>query len=137
MIGESNQNVVAAFCLILLLSGCDASVSGPERDNPKDPGSPNWTTVRPFIYDVSKTADNTVQVKWVNSTPYGMYFRIERRVITSGDYTLIGSVQGSAATNVFIDGTIIPVGYTYGYRVGIVGSGGGITYSYDFPIDIF
>jgi len=124
------------LCLLFLLAGCD-TVSGPERDNPNDPGSPNWVTQRPFIYNVTRIADNRVRVSWVCNTMYGSYFRVDRRVITSGSYTFIGIVPGSAATNIFVDSTAIPLGYTYGYRVGVVGSAGAVTYSYDFPVDMF
>ena len=137
MAGNVLQRALIPCCLFLLFGGCDVPVNAPIRDNPSDPGSPNWTTQRPFIYDVSKTADNKVQVKWVCSTKYGVSFNVERRIINTVSYSLIGSVPGSATTNVFIDSTNIPAGHTYGYRVGIVGPAGAVTYSYDFPIDIF
>jgi hypothetical protein len=137
MTGNSALAVLIVMNVLLLCAGCDALVSGPVRDNPNDPASPIWTTQRPFISNVSMTADNKVRVNWVCSTKYGIYFRVERRVITASTYALIGTVPGSAATNIFIDSTSIPVGHTYGYRVGVVGSGGAVTYSYDFPIDIF
>ncbi len=137
MAGISLRSALAASWMVLLLAGCDAIVTGPARDNPKDPGSPVWTTQRPFIYSVVKTTDNKIQVSWSCSTPYGVSFRVERRIMNTAAYTLIGTVPGSAATNIFIDATGPPVGFTYGYRVGVVGSAGAVTYSYDFPIDIF
>ncbi len=123
--------------LVMLIEGCGVPIDSPLRDNPNDPDSPVWTTQRPYIYDVSKTPDNKVQVKWVTQTKYAASFHVERRNMNSGSYVLVGSVPGSAATNVFVDSTNIPVGFEYGYRVGIVGSAGAVTYSYDYPIDIF
>jgi hypothetical protein len=137
MTGDSFRSAIVVSCLMLLVAGCDALLTGPVRDNPNDPGSPDWTTQRPFIYKVAKTADNKVQVSWLCSTTYGIYFRVERRIVNTPTYTLIGTVPGSAATNAFIDSTNIPLGHTYGYRVGVVGSAGAVTYSYDMPIDIF
>ena len=137
MTANASGSLFRALFLIVLFAGCEVPVGAPVRDNPQDPDSPGWTPQAPGIYDVSKTADSKVQVKWLSFTKYGVSFRVERRIITTGDYILVGTVAGSAATNVFIDSTNIPVGHTYGYRVGLVGSAGSVTYSYDFPIDIF
>lgn len=137
MAGNVLRSALILSFLFLLFAACDVPVDAPIRDNPADPYSPNWTTQRPFIYDVSKTADNRVQIKWVSSTKYGISFKVERRIVNTGSYSLIGSVPGSATTSVFIDSTNIPLGHTYAYRVGIVGSAGAVTYSYDFPIDMF
>jgi|GEM_PF-6293289 len=137
MKGRALRLGLIPYCAFLLVAGCDVPVAGPSRDNPNDPDSPVWTTQRPFIYDVSKTPDNKVQVKWLTQTTYGIYFKIDRRIASTGSYSQVGSVPGSAPVNVFIDSTNIPVGHTYAYRVGVVGSAGAITYSYDYPIDIF
>ena len=124
-------------CALLLMAGCDSLPAGPTRDNTHDPGSPNWSTQRPFIYSVAFTPDSNVVVKWVSNTDFGVEFTIERRIANTGTYSLIGSLPGPVATGAFIDATKPPKGHTYAYRVGTVGSGGGTTYSYDFPIDIF
>lgn len=78
-----------------------------------------------------------VSINWISSTKYGIYFRIERRIALVGSYSLVGTVPGSAVENAFIDTTDIPRGHTYGYRVGVVGSAGAVTYSYDYDIDIY
>lgn len=125
------------FCAFLLLTGCNAPVDAPVRDNPRDPDSPYWSTQRPYIYRVSFTSDSMVSINWISSTKYGIYFRIERRIALVGSYSLVGTVPGSAVENAFIDTTDIPRGHTYGYRVGVVGSAGAVTYSYDYDIDIY
>ena len=124
-------------CAFLLLAGCNVPIDPPVRDSLKDPDSPYWTTVRPYIYRITLTSDSMVSVNWISSTKYGVSFRIERRIALVGSYTLVGTVPGTAATNGFIDTTDIPRGHTYGYRVGVVGSAGAVTYSYDYNIDIF
>jgi hypothetical protein len=107
------------------------------RDNTLDPDSPYWTTTRPYISNVGFNADSTVFVNWISSTKYAVGFRIERRIALTGTYTLVGTIGGSAETNSFIDKSPIPRGHTYGYRVGVMGSAGAITYSYDYHIDIY
>lgn len=125
------------ICAILLVTGCNPPVDAPVRDNPNDPDSPYWSTQRPYIYRVSFTSDSMVSINWISATKYGVYFKIERRIAFVGSYALVGTVPGSAAEDAFIDTTDIPRGHTYGYRVGVVGSAGAVTYSYDYNIDIF
>jgi len=121
----------------LLLGGCEGMPTGPARDNPADPDSPYWQAQRPFIYSVTKTQNNHVTVKWISNTSYGAYFRVDRRVEGTGTYLFLGTVPGPLTTGIFVDSSSIPVGFTYGYRIGVVGSAGATTYSYDYPIDIF
>lgn len=123
--------------LLLVLASCQMPVDAPDHDNTKDPASPYWTTERPDIYNVGFMPDSTVFVNWVSSTKYAVGFRIERRIALTGTYSLVGTIGGSAETNSFIDRTPIPRGHTYGYRVGVMGSAGAITYSFDYHVDIF
>ena len=124
-------------CILFLLSACEVPIDPPSHDNPKDPDSPYWTTQAPSIYQVMLTPDSTVMVSWVSTTKYAVGFRIERRIALTGSYSVVGSIGGSAATNSFIDSTYIPRGHTYGYRVGVVGAGGAVIYSYDYDIDVY
>jgi len=130
-------NALLCACAAIVFWGCEGMPTGPARDNPADPDSPYWQTQRPFINSVTKTPNNHVTVKWISNTLYGVSFRIDRRVVGSGTYTYLGSVPGPLTTGTFVDSSSIPLGFTYGYRVGVVGSAGATTYSYDFPIDMF
>ena len=127
--------IVAALSMII--AACDTLPPEPVRDSTSDPLSADWVAQRPFIYSVTKTPDNHVTVKWIANTNYGSYFRIDRRVEPSGSYTFLGNVPGPLTTGAYVDSSSIPLGFTYGYRVGVVGSAGATTYSYDFPIDMF
>ena len=120
-----------------LVSGCSLPVDPLNRDNTKDPDSPYWTTQRPYISNVGFLPDSTISVDWISTTKYAVGFRIERRIALTGTYTLVGMIGGSAETNSFRDATYLPRGHTYGYRVGVMGSAGAVTYSYDFHIDVY
>jgi len=122
----------------VLLAACDSPVALQE-DNPHDPASQHWVAIRPSISRITANTDHTVDLLWISSDKYGVSFRVERRTYGTNDYALIGSVNvvPSGYSYQYKDSSPLPVGHTYAYRVGLVGSGGAVTYSYDFLVDVY
>jgi len=124
-------STVTVLGVMIMVSGCDALPPEPVRDNTHDPGSPYWISVRPYIYSVAKIGTSKAEVKWLSNTSFGVTFKIERGLWGAGTYALVGTVPAPAVSASFIDSSGFTPGSTYVYRVGVVGSAGAVTYSYD------
>jgi len=124
--------------LALMVVSCTSPVEL-NLDNPHDPNSALWVATRPSISRATLTPEYTINLLWIYADKYAVSFKIERRIYGTNTYALLGTVSASPGGYYYqyVDSSAIPVGHTYAYRVGVVGSAGAVTYSYDFLVDVY